>query len=177
LELAKANGFTVVAANVPRRLASDVARSGPDALEKMTPDDRALVARDLQCPQDAYFDRFAKAMTTHAEPGAKTDPAASSSSPPQSATHRYYWSQCVKDETMAESIANALGAAPGYPIVHFTGAFHSDFGQGTVERTRRRLLPGHRIAIISILPVADLDKLAPGSEDLTRADYLVYTVK
>jgi uncharacterized iron-regulated protein len=177
LEFGKTNQFAVIAANVPRRLASDIARSGPDALGRMSAEDRALVAKDLQCPQDAYFDRFAKAMTTHTEPGSKSDASAPAAGSSMATTSRYYWSQCVKDETMAESIAKAATERPGYPIVHFNGAFHSDFGQGTVERTRRRLQPGHRVAIITILPVADLDKLAPRGEDLGRADYLVYTVR
>jgi uncharacterized iron-regulated protein len=62
------------------------------------------------------------------------------------------------------------------PVVHFTGSFHTDFGAGTAERTRRRL-PGRRVTIVSMLPVADLDAIAPGGEDLKRGDYLVYTVK
>ena len=60
---------------------------------------------------------------------------------------RYYFAQCLKDETMAESIASAyaVGAAGGKSplVVHFNGAFHSDFGQGTAERAKRRL-PGKR---------------------------------
>jgi hypothetical protein len=62
------------------------------------------------------------------------------------------------------------------PVVHYNGAFHSDFGLGTAERTRRRL-PGKRIVVISMLPVVDLDALRPEGEDLQRADYLVYTIK
>jgi hypothetical protein len=62
------------------------------------------------------------------------------------------------------------------PLVHYNGAFHSDFGLGTAERARRRL-PGKRIVIISMLPVADLDTLQPEGEELQRADYLVFTVK
>jgi hypothetical protein len=31
--------------------------------------------------------------------------------------------------------------------------------------------------VLSILPVADLDKLTPAGADLARADYLVDTVK
>ena len=56
------------------------------------------------------------------------------------------------------------------------GAFHSDFGAGTAERTRRRLA-GKTVTIVSILPVSDLDTLAPAGDDLKRADFLVYTVK
>jgi hypothetical protein len=61
-------------------------------------------------------------------------------------------------------------------VVHYNGAVHSDFGLGTVERTRRRL-PGKRVVVISMLPVASLDGLSPAGEDLQRADYLVYTIK
>jgi uncharacterized iron-regulated protein len=187
VELAKAQGWKVVAANVPRRLASEVAKTGPDAIDRLPQADRELLARERQCPQDAYFDRFTKAMGGHGGDAkkadgdgaaAKPDPAAVEKARQQeAATLRYYWSQCIKDETMAESIARALETrtASG-PLVHFTGAFHSDFTQGTAERTRRRL-PGRRIVVLSMLPVQDLDTVAPAGDELKRADYLVYTIK
>jgi hypothetical protein len=37
-------------------------------------------------------------------------------------------------------------------------------------------MPGRRIAVVSILPVADIDAAKPADEDLKRADYLLYTV-
>jgi hypothetical protein len=40
-----------------------------------------------------------------------------------------------------------------------------------------RRLPGKRVAVISIQPVEDLDKLAPDATERKRADYLVYTIK
>jgi uncharacterized iron-regulated protein len=194
LELAKTERWGVVAANAPRRFASDVAKSGKEALDRLAPADRAMVARDLQCPQDRYFQRFVRAMDDHAAPAVEkpekppperptaekptAEKPAEAQRTPDAMTDRYYWSQCVKDETMAESIATAFEGRSGRSgtIVHFNGAFHSDFGQGTAERTRRRL-PGRRVTILTILPVADLDSLAPAGDDLTRADYLVYTVK
>ena len=176
VELAKAEGWSVVAANLPRRFASDIAKSGEASIGKLSQADRALIAKDLSCPHDAYFERFTSAMTDHS-------PAKSGSPPPPSdaqraTTDRYYWAQCSKDETMAESIARASEARAGKPgpVVHFTGAFHSDFGAGTAERTRRRLTD-RTIAVVSMLPVADLDTLAPAGADLKRADFLVYTVK
>ena len=176
VELAKAEGWPVVAANLPRRFATDIAKTGEGSIGKLSAADRALVAGDLQCPRDAYFDRFTSAMTDHSPTGSgKPAPA----SDEQRATNeRYYWAQCGKDETMAESIARASearAAKPG-PVVHVTGAFHTDFGAGTAERTRRRLT-GKTVSIVTILPVADLDSLAPSGEDLKRADFLVYTVK
>ncbi|MGH9307992.1 MAG: ChaN family lipoprotein, partial [Vicinamibacterales bacterium] len=177
IELAKAHGWPVVAANVPRRFASEVAKSGKDALARLEPDDRAMAAKDLLCPPDAYFERFAKAMGDHAA-GGTNEPDSDKARPDSDRTDRYYWSQCVKDETMAESIAAAVEVRTDSRsvIVHVNGAFHSDFGLGTAERVRRRL-PGRRVAVVTILPVANLDTLSPGGEDLTRAEYLVFTVK
>jgi len=171
VELARAQRWALIAANVPRRIASAVAKGGKDTIDQLAEADRPLVARELQCPFDDYFDRFAKSMGSH--------PAAPDETPEdqRAITERYYWSQCVKDETMAESIASVVErrAAAG-PVVHYNGAFHSDFGLGTAERTRRRL-PARRILTVSMLPVANLDALQPAGEDLQRADYLVYTVK
>ncbi len=175
VERAKAAGRPVIAANVPRSIAQKVAKLGQDAIAQLTESERAFTARDLQCPLDPYFDRFAESMGGHPAPNQSADEK-------KAMAERYYWSQCVKDETMAEAIAAAVernasmseGGQSKGPVVHYNGAFHSDFGLGTAERTRRRL-PGKRTIVISMLPVADLDKLQPAGEDLRRADYLVYT--
>ena len=174
VELARTHGWPVVASNVPRRLASEVAKGGTAALAKATNAEPALVARTVQCPLDAYFDRFAATMNAHPAPGAEKK----SEEEKRATTERYYLSQCVKDETMAESIVAAFERQAGRPgaIVHYNGAFHSDFGGGVADRVRRRL-PGRRVAIVSMLPVPDIDALAPAGEELSRAEYLVYTVK
>ena len=169
VERARAHGWPVIASNVPRRIAQSVAKGGKEAIEALGEADRGYVAADLQCPLDDYYDRFAKTMSGH--------PAGNQTPEQQTETVvRYYWSQCVKDETMAEAIALAAArrSAPG-PVVHYNGAFHSDFGLGTAERVRRRL-PGRKTMVIAVLPVADLDTLSPEGDDLKRADYLVYTI-
>jgi uncharacterized iron-regulated protein len=171
VEMARTRGWPVVAANVPRRIAADVAKSGRTAIDGLVTADRLLAARDLNCPRDPYFDRFAEQMAAHQKPGAAGTPDAA-------ATERYYWAQCVKDETMAESITRAVAKTDGRPgaVVHVTGAFHSDFGAGTAERVRRRL-EGRRVAVVSMLPVENLDTVSPAEGDRKRADYLVYTIK
>jgi uncharacterized iron-regulated protein len=171
VEMAKANGWPMIAANVPRRYASSVAKTGLTALDTLSATERSWVAGDLRCPRDSYFDRFAATMSGHAGSGSpKVAPEEE-----QRTTERYYFSQCVKDETMAEAIASGFDQYNRKLVVHVNGAFHSDFGQGTAERVRRRL-NGRRVAVVSVLPVKDLDVLAPAREDLARADYLVYTV-
>ena len=160
VEFARARKLRVIAANVPRRMASDVSRKGLGAIEA-SPDDRGFAAKTLDCPSSgSYFDRFAAAMGGH-----------------QGATANFYYAQCVKDETMGESIADAFAKTSGrVAIVHVNGAFHSDFREGTAHSARQRM-PGRRVAVVSVLPVADLDTLKPAGEDLKRADFLIYTLK
>jgi len=173
VETAKAERWPVIAANVPRKYASEVAKAGRGVLDALPPDERAMAAQELVCPKDPYYERFADNMAKHPLPGSEK----LSAEDKQAQTERYYWSQCLKDETMAEAIARGLGERGG-TVVHVNGSFHSDFGQGAAERTRRRL-EGRRIAIVSILPIAtkDIDAIAPSAEDLRRGDYLVYAIK
>jgi uncharacterized iron-regulated protein len=172
VETAKVHGWPVIAANVPRRLAADVSKSGKGALDSLGVQDRAYAARDLQCPLDDYYTRFAEQMGGH--PGGASQPGADD----KAMVERYYWSQCLKDETMAESIAAAFQKQSGRPgtIVHYTGSFHSDYGTGTSERVRRRL-PGRRVAILSMVPIEDIDHIDIDDDDIKTADYLVFTVK
>ena len=160
LEFARMRKLKVIAANVPRRMASSVGKQGLGAIDAAVAD-RAYAARSLDCPTSgSYFDRFAKAMGGHA-----------------AATPNYYYAQCVKDETMGESIAEAFAKTTGrVTIVHVNGAFHSDFREGAAESTRRRM-PGRRVAVVSVLPVGDLDTLKPEGDDLKRADFLLFTLK
>ncbi len=174
VEMARAHGWKVIAANVPRRLAADVSKGGKPALDTLSAEDRALAARDLQCPEDAYYARFAETMSGHAGTG-----DSKMSAEEQKATvERYYFAQCLKDETMAESIVRAFERQDGQrgTIVHYTGSFHADFGAGTTARVQRRL-PGRRVALVSMMPIDDLDAVTPDDEDLKRAEYLVYTIK
>ena len=64
-------------------------------------------------------------------------------------------------------------AARGATIFHVTGAFHSDFGQGTVDRVRRRV-PAARILVITGVPVPD-PATAVDSARTPRADFLIFT--
>ena len=172
VEFARSQRWPVVAANVPRRIAAELAKSGKQAVDSLSTADRSLAAADLQCPHDTYFDRFAEQMGTGGHQSGSSSTAADAT------TERYYWAQCIKDETMAESIAAAFEKQGGKPgvVVHVTGSFHSDYGDGTGERIRRRLA-GRRVAIVTMQPVETLDSLAPAQGDQKRADYLVYTIK
>lgn len=174
VEFARAHGWPVIASNVPRKYASAVAKEGLGALDSLAEDERALIAREIECPRDAYFHRFAETMNQHPMPGAEKQTPEER----QATNERFYAAQCIKDETMAESIAREVerqGRTPG-PVVHYNGAFHSDFGDGAAARVRRRL-PSRRVVIVTMLPVENLDTVMPDGDELKRAEYLVYTVK
>ncbi|MEO5815941.1 MAG: ChaN family lipoprotein [Gemmatimonadaceae bacterium] len=159
--LARARGWPVVAANVPRLIASAVGRKGLAALDSLPPTSRMLAALDNDCPRDRYYDLFADQMKGHTMPDTGM-------------VGRFYAAQCVKDETMAESIARALARAGDDAIVvHFDGSFHSDYGLGTVARTLRRM-PRVRSVIITAVPVADPHG-ANASEFVKRADFVIFT--
>lgn len=81
--------------------------------------------------------------------------------------------QCLKDETMGESVARVW--RPGRLVVHYNGSFHTDFRLGTAERAQRRV-PNASMIVVTALPVANLDRLRPSKEDRKRANYLLYVL-
>lgn len=167
VEFAKAKNWRIIAGNAPRRFASQVARSGLAALDSLPAAERALVAREIDWTRDDYFKRFAETMKSH--------PTGSQSESELGAmTERFYQAQCVKDDTMAESIATAGAMEPRPLIVHFNGAFHSDYRLGTAARAKKRL-PRSRIRIVSIVPVADLDQIKT-NDYRKRGDFIVFTL-
>ncbi len=168
VELAKENGWPVIASNVPRPMASAVGRKGLAALDTLTPAERRWAARDIECPDDVYRKRFMESMRGHGSGGAA--PSAGDTLP-TAVAQRFYLAQCVKDETMAESIVNAR--RDGAIVVHYDGAFHSDYRLGTVERVRRRA-PNLRLAVITAVPVVD-PAAATLSEHIGRADIIIFT--
>jgi uncharacterized iron-regulated protein len=159
--------WPVIAANIPRPIASEISKGGLDVLKGKSDAEKAWFAVDWQCPMDdEYYKRFAEVMGGHTKP---------------EEMGRYYASQCLKDETMAESIARAwqtaAAASPGVrPIaIHYNGAFHSDSGLGTAARVRRRL-PDARTVVVSVVPVTSLDDLTP-DEHKGKGDFVVFTIK
>ncbi len=170
VELAKAKQWPVLASNIPRRFASMVSRRGLSAIDSLESGDRAHVAQEILCPKDQYYRNFVAVMGGgHGGAPPATAPSASSMS---GMTDLFYEAQCVKDETMAESIARARAAyGDNTIIVHVNGSFHSDFGLGTAARVRRRL-PSARTVVVSAVPTPDPAK-AKAAELLDRGQYIV----
>ena len=172
VELARVHGWPVIAGNVPLRIASAVSRKGLAALDTMAKVERGYAAADNQCPKgDAYYTKFARTMTGHGAGGGP--PTASDAAAMARMTDLFYEAQCVKDETMAESIANALARWPDQIVYQVDGAFHSDGGLGTASRVKRRV-PSVKSVVLTGVPVPDLTKADP-KEHVEKADYLLFT--
>jgi uncharacterized iron-regulated protein len=134
IEFAKQRGLMVLAANAPRPLATKAAKEGLDAVMG----DKHL-ARTTSAPQDGYWESFQEMMAGHG--GMLGDDGMA----------RFYAAQCLKDDTMAESIADHLkGFEPDRrPLaVLICGRAHSDHGWGTVQRVVERL-PGIEVRVLS----------------------------
>ena len=177
IEFAKAKGWRVIASNVPRKYAQQVARGGLAVLSKLPDKERTLIARDISAPNDDYFKNFVETMKSH--PGAEENKKDKKemSEEDRAMIQRIYEAQCVKDDTMAESIANAFGnteeAKP--VVVHFNGAFHSDYRFGTAMRTIKRL-PKARVRVISVVPIEELEGIK-GDEYRKRGDFILFAYR
>jgi uncharacterized iron-regulated protein len=167
VDLALERKWPVIAANIPRPMASAISKTGLGVLENMSESEKEWFAHDWDCPaDDEYSKKFKEVMASHVS--AEEMP-------------RFYAAQCLKDETMAESIAHAWTAAakarPGVRplVVHYNGSFHSDYGLGTASRAKGRL-PDAKVVTITMIAVATLDTIAT-AEHAPKADYVVFTVK
>jgi uncharacterized iron-regulated protein len=168
VEFSRLQNWRVIASNAPQRVSSAVAKSGLASIDSLPPNERALIARKIECPLDDYFKRFAEAMKSHPTGNqSQSDKAAG--------VERFYQAQCVKDDTMGESVAAIVTTEPRPLAVHFNGAFHTDYFMGAAARAKSRL-PRARIVVVSIVPVEDLDNLK-ADDYRRRADYVIFTLK
>lgn len=177
VEFARAHNWPVLASNVPRRFASQVAKQGLTSVETAPEAERKLIAAQIQCPIDDYFKRFSETMGRH--PGSDGKESEKKPDAEQKAMiERFFFAQCIKDETMAESVANQFetGVSQNRPlVVHFNGAFHSDFRLGTAARVARRL-PKLNLKVVTVVPVENLDVLKV-DEYRKRGDYIIFTIQ
>jgi len=142
VELAKKRGMPVLAMNVPRRYAGQVAMRGEGALAAVPDSEKVFIARELKALDDEYKKRFMDQM------GGMHRPKAMQRVSPDN----IYKAQCLKDDTMAESLATFMENNPKTTIVSYQGDFHSAFGLGIVKKLKL-LKPDVKTTVISVVPV------------------------
>lgn len=170
VEFSRNHGMQVTAANIPRPLASRVAKEGFDiAWDGYTDEERRWVAETVNREKDLYWDNFFGLMGGGHGQGMAEE-----------TVFNYFSAQCIKDDTMAESIARAREVEPLRSVVHTNGSFHSDYRLGTVSRLINRR-PDDKVIVVAIRPAhswsrATLNEetLEYGGADVPVADYIVY---
>lgn len=139
IEFSKEKKIPVLAANVPRRLASKYAKSG--RLDEINEVEQRYLPRVHQKGSKAYYENFTAYMGS-GQTGMKL-------TTPQ--IELFYRAQCLKDDKMAESLADFIDAHPGRRILHVQGEFHGRAHLGVVEKLHW-LNP--RLSVAVVAPVA-----------------------
>ncbi len=160
IEFAKEKRLPVLAANIPRKLAAEIAQDNT-----IKANQQVFLPRTTTAPEDLYWQNFLATMKGHV--GAEDSKKLKS----------FYKAQCMKDDAMAESITDYIAKNPHQPktVVHLCGHFHSDYGLGTAFRVMQRN-PLLRIAVVTMETIPDDGKLeTEGVRD--RGHYIFWTVK
>ncbi|KAL0482586.1 hypothetical protein AKO1_014295 [Acrasis kona] len=148
----------VIAANIPRRYASLVANGREHDLSTMPDVEKSYMAEEIFAPKDQYWELFRENFKEW----------------PIEKVERYYRAQCIKDDTMAMSIAQFHKSCQGEPCKVFsvTGSFHVNYHLGTFQRVKLRL-PEQKLLLIVVLPW-DETKEINRDEFLKLADVVVF---
>lgn len=153
IELCRTAEIPVIAGNIPRRLASRVFRESPGVIDDFSEEERAWTARELRANPGSYRDKF---MRTMGGVDGHSD-----------RLENMYAAQCIKDDTMAESIADWLALNEGARVLHINGNFHSAGGLGVPEKLAA-LNPELKVALITCV--------AAGTEAEPTADEWIITI-
>jgi uncharacterized iron-regulated protein len=156
VEWARENGRPVIAANIPRSLARKVSRGEGQTLSVQGNEHAPW---QLNTDDPAYRARFAEAMGLQGGTEKKN-------------LDDWFAAQCIKDERMAESIANSIKKTDLHTplVVHWCGRFHSDYRLGTVSRLSERR-PDLNIITVS-MKTSDELSLTLSEEASSSADFV-----
>lgn len=167
LEYAKEQNLDVLAANVPRRYAAMLHREGDKALDNLTEAEQRFIADELVVLDDEYRERFYRTMRRNF--GMMGDIPAEEL---DRRIHAMYKAQCLKDDTMAESIYEYIRQNPETKVIHFNGDFHSNSHLGTVQKLAR-MHAGLKIGVITPLAVESEEEFRFPSHASETGDFLI----
>jgi aminopeptidase N len=134
---AREQRIPVIGLNIPRELASKVARHG---LAQLSEAEKALLPKEMPGADEGYRERLQRAFDMHQWEMANGD------LPRQ--VEFFIEAQLLWDESMAGAIASYLGHHSGSPMVILAGNGHLEFGSGIPKRAYR--LTGR--SYVTILP-------------------------
>jgi uncharacterized iron-regulated protein len=163
IEFAKEHKLHVIAANVPRDYANQINQNGIDAFEKLA--EKQLAAKKLIVKEGDYQKKFYQTMQnmSHGSPMMKKSMS-------EDKLYNLYAAQCLKDDTMAESIFLYIQKNPKDTVIHFNGDFHSNSYLGTVEKLEA-MNPELSIGVITPNFAKEIGKFPKQKKD--EADFII----
>ncbi len=150
VEFAKTEELPVLAANIPRAIAAQYARSGMLAAVEETL--RQYLPRIHSTPDGEYRQRFFGQMQAMSDKHSAMPVT-------EKQMEAFYRAQCLKDDIMAESILDYHRRYPDRKIIHYQGDFHSRYRLGVVEKLQV-LAPELKILVITPVYVDDFQRLS-----------------
>jgi len=167
VEFAKGKGYPVLAGNIPRRYASFVANNRTADAYNMPDIELSYMAPEIKALDDDYLVLFDQAMGGHMPPDLLM---------------LYYESQCIKDDTMAMSVADFMNGEMDCPrmVAQFVGKFHTDFKLGLYGKVVD-LLPQKSTVLLSVETYNDSlngpenpPSLSTGPSGQDQADFVLF---
>jgi uncharacterized iron-regulated protein len=134
LRFAKAHQLPILALNTPTEVTRKVARSG---LESLTPAERKYIPplSEIRTDNAEYRQMIQKSYAQHHQSGHGNS----------TNFDRFFTTQVLWDETMAEAITQFIKTNPGSQVVVLAGKGHIVYGYGIPSRVARRLDNGKLI--------------------------------
>ena len=164
IEFAKENKLTVVAANIPRRYASMISKQGINALDSLSVEEKKFIAKKHIVFEDEYKERFIQTM--------KNNMAHRSKMPKGMMMNfdQIYAAQCIKDDTMAESILKYQRFPPRSKVIHYNGDFHSRKHLGTAQKIQ---ILEPMLKVVVIAPLICEHEFIWYDKDLLEGEFLI----
>jgi len=151
VELVKSRGFKVIATNVPRRYARQVAQQGLESLGAL-PDAEKVWIAPLPIEYDPNLPGYKNMLSMMGDHANENFPKA----------------QAVKDATMAYFIEN--NTSPNEIFLHLNGSYHSDNYEGILWYLKKRS-PNKSYLTISAAIQEDINRLDP--DYYNKADFII----
>jgi uncharacterized iron-regulated protein len=167
VEIAKDNNSAVIAANIPRKYAAMYVQGGMTSYKDLSENEKNYIAKTLVLTEDKYLDKFLETMIGSKEAGLNLEPNKLNT------LYLYYGAQCIKDETMAESILQHFNENPDNKIIHFNGDFHSNSYLGTAAMLKRRN-DKIKIAVITPIYYDNIEEISFNDEIAVQGNYMIF---
>lgn len=167
VEFARVHKLPVLAANIPRSVASHYARQGTlDGIDMAMQPYLPVVHR---IPDGEYKRRF----FTHMQ---ELSTGNSGMKVAMEKLEAFYQAQCLKDDAMAESIVRYHDHNPGGKVIHYQGDFHSRFRLGVAGKVQA-LAPALKMLVLTPVYVAAFTDLAVQAKRLQADGDIVVFIR